>query len=116
VDGDITPQQTKAISFIATVNSANSANLPCDENGVGSGVCNTALVQIDETGATPSGTPRTSRILCPTGNRTDRLITSGSGGCSLGTDADPTKSEIWPVMLLGALLWLRQWRRRSSRA
>ncbi|MGH7898377.1 MAG: hypothetical protein ACREQQ_10520, partial [Candidatus Binatia bacterium] len=117
VAGDINPQQTKAISFVATVNAVGSPDLPCDENGVGQGICNTALIQIDETGATPSGTPRTSRILCPLGPRADRLITTGSGGCSLGGNTDLTKSELWPVVFLGALLWLRRQRRkRSSRA
>jgi len=121
VDDDITPGQTKRISFIGTVNSnaTGGNNVGCDQSGTGAGICNTALIQIDEV-QNPSGTPRTSGILCPIpagigGGILDPLRTSGGGGCSLRTGSAGRGSEALPVLALGAWLLVRGWRKRSSR-
>jgi uncharacterized repeat protein (TIGR01451 family) len=115
--GDLGPQQTKKVSFIATVNSTatggNSAG--CDTSGQGRGICNVALIQVDEV-QNPSGTPRTSSIVCPkAGAAGDLLKTTGGGGCSLGASPRAAVSEGWPVALVGLLLAARQWRRRAAR-
>jgi uncharacterized repeat protein (TIGR01451 family) len=114
-DGDIAPQQTKKISFIATVNSTavggNSAG--CDTTGQGRGICNVALIQVDEV-QNPSGTPRTSSIVCPKAGAGDFLRTTGGGGCSLGASPRAAMSEGWPVVMIGVLLAVRQWRRRRA--
>jgi hypothetical protein len=118
-DSDLAPGQTKRISFIGTVNSnaTGGSNAGCDSSGRGAGICNTALIQIDEI-QNASATPRTSAIQCPipagiTGLGGDFLRTTGSGGCSLGS-GKPGVGETLPVWLLGAWLMVRRLRRRSS--
>lgn len=115
-DGDLAPAQTKRISFIATVNSSatGGSTVGCDGNGTGAGICNTALIQIDEI-QNPSGTPRTSAIQCPIPNGGDQVRTTGSGGCSLGFDSRG-RSEAIPMLLVGAWLLIRRWRQGSARA
>ena len=119
--GDLAPQQTKKVSFIATVDSnstGGSGTTPgCDSSGNGTGICNVALIQVDEE-SNPSGTPRKSAIICPIPSASgisggDILQTTGSGGCSLGGGANGSKSDALPVLLVGALLAIRQLRRRN---
>ncbi len=114
-DGDLAPQQTKRISFIATVNSSaiGGTQPGCDSDGSGLGICNTALIQIDEI-QNPSGTPRTSAIQCPKPGG-DVIRTTGSGGCSLGLDSRG-RSEAIPMLLVGAWLLIRRGRRHGARA
>jgi hypothetical protein len=120
-DGDLTPGQTKRIAFIGTVNSSATGGTTtgCDSTGTGAGLCNTALIQIDEV-QNPSGTPRTSGILCPIpagisgGGGVDALRTFGSGGCSLRPARSASGSETLPVLALGVWLLIRRLRRSSS--
>jgi hypothetical protein len=123
-DSDITPGQTKKIRFIGTVNSnATGGNtVGCDSTGTGAGICNTALIQIDEI-QNASGTPRTSGILCPIpsgigigGGGTDFLKTTGSGGCSLRAGSARVGSETLPVLALGVWLVVRRWRQKRASA
>jgi uncharacterized repeat protein (TIGR01451 family) len=111
--GDIAPQQTKKISFIATVNSTavGGASPGCDSGGQGLGICNIALIQVDEA-QNPSGTPRKNAIICPKPAAGDFLRTTGGGGCSLGATPHEGLRAGWPVALMGVMLVLRQWRRK----
>ena len=113
--GDIAPQQTKKVSFIGTVNSTatGGTSVGCDNSGQGRGICNVALIQVDEV-QNPSGTPRTSSIVCPKASSGDFLRTTGGGGCSLGSSPRAAASEGWPVALVGVLLAARRWRKRRS--
>ena len=115
--GDLPPSQTKRISFIATVSptATGGSTVGCDSNGNGAGICNTALIQIDEI-QNPSGTPRTAAIQCPIpGNGGDAVRTSGSGGCALGFDSRG-RSEAVPMLLVAAWLLIRRWRRDGAHA
>jgi len=104
--GSLSRTHTKNVSFVATVDSTSPV---CTVSG-SQRICNTVLIQGSNT---PISTPATSIILCPPAP--DRLITTGGGGCSLGTEPNAKGSETWPVVLMGIFLALRQWRRRASR-
>lgn len=93
--GDLAANATKNLTYNVTVGN----DLP-----EGSNICNAArignrpVVTIVEggTGITPG----------------DILHTTGSGGCSLNPAAPA--SDSWPVLVVGALLALRRWRRNRS--
>jgi uncharacterized repeat protein (TIGR01451 family) len=148
-----TPTQ---VGFTVTVDSGSTGgnNPGCNPQGVGQGICNTALIQIP--GATVVTVPRSNSLPCPNGTptpsgtqtpgggtptpggggtpsgtrsptvvgtgtpsgtppETDRLITTGGGGCSLGGDGGGS-AQMLPLLGVGLLLGIRQWRRRAARA
>jgi len=119
--GDLAPQQTKKVSFIATVDTTavGGTSPGCDSTGSGTGICNIALIQVDQV-QNPSATPRKSAIICPKpsggGGGPDLLKTTGGGGCSLGGSPQSGLREGWPVALMGLMLAVRQWRRRGMHA
>jgi uncharacterized repeat protein (TIGR01451 family) len=159
--GDIPVSTTPTqVSFTVTVDSdSTGGNDPgCDEDGVGQGFCNTALIQVP--GANTVTVPRSNSIPCPNGTptpsgtqtpgggatqtpggggtpsgtgtptpgagtpgggtprptATDRLVTTGGGGCSLGDGPNGFAAQMIPVLGVGLLLGIRQWRRRAARA
>jgi uncharacterized repeat protein (TIGR01451 family) len=152
--GDIPVSTTPTqVAFTVTVDSGSTGgnNPGCNQQGVGQGICNTALIQVP--GANTVTVPRTNSLPCPngtptpggtqtpggggtptpgggtpgagtptpTGTRTpagpgtDRLVTTGGGGCTLGDDASGMPTQMLSVVAVGLLLGIRQWRRRASR-
>ncbi|MGH7898246.1 MAG: hypothetical protein ACREQQ_09855, partial [Candidatus Binatia bacterium] len=118
--GDLPVGASKTLTFTVTVNSTgdvcNTAvtsvtpvDALCNAAGVEREVSSLVLADTSCPPTTPTATPPTSGTPTPSGGPQDRLRTTGSGGCSLGSAG--AGGEAWSVLPIALLLWLRRRRR-----
>lgn len=106
------PENARVLEFDATINPG-----AVDAEGRGT-TCNTVIVQTDETAVERANTLAlgVGSDAPPLPGGSDRIRSTGSGGCSLGTGAPAAGSEIFPVLGVLLVLAVRRGRGRAPRA